>query len=293
MNNDKKILIIADRNLAIPLEEELFSRNMDKSQLKVFAASNRNKAIEFVNSEKFDAILLEGAFGPKNIAFLLNLIKTSKENSNSLAYVASDDLNACRSLFGDTLIQSFRIISLPASGATIATTILNAVFPVVVNKTNKQNVDTAFLKVFIESTVFSLEGMANVSDIEHGKPFFLKGSDVLGKIGLRAKIEIDSNVFRGFFYISFPAETYLKLYNDLLFTQFSEICIENQDFVCEIASIIYGQSKKVLNEAGCELKTIIPVVDTELELKSNYPIVVIPYTSSVGKFYIKIAPNLT
>jgi CheY-specific phosphatase CheX len=109
-------------------------------------------------------------------------------------------------------------------------------------------------------------------------------------MGVASKIMISSDYFKGSFYVIFPSKTFLTLYEKVVGDHYEVINDENRDFAGELANIIYGHSKKVFSESGLNLDMAIPSVHRAAQIESEL-VVVIPFKSSIGNFYIAVAPG--
>ena len=154
----------------------------------------------------------------------------------------------------------------------------------------KKKLDTAFINPFIAATVEVLR-IQTKTESKQGNPFLktdkakLSG-DVSGVIGLI------SDAFTGSVVISFPEPTFLKLISRMLDENFTELTPEIADGAGELTNIIFGQAKVVLNEKGYGIKTALPSVvtgkDHTVVALTKGPIVVLPFESDAGPFFIEI-----
>jgi CheY-specific phosphatase CheX len=132
--------------------------------------------------------------------------------------------------------------------------------------------------------------MAKIPGLIHSAPMLM--SQIKGPLGIAisAKILISSIYFKGSFYIAFPKQTFLNFYEAVVMEKCTEINNDNKDFASELANIIYGNCKKKFSEEGLNLEMVIPSLHMG---EINYSIVIlIPFESSLGKFYLAIAPGL-
>ena len=71
-----------------------------------------------------------------------------------------------------------------------------------------------------------------------------------------------------------------------------DITIDNQDGAAEIINIIFGQTKAVLNTSGYSLQRAIPSVmrgeNHKIYQNSKIPVLLVPFSSDAGKFFIQI-----
>jgi len=153
--------------------------------------------------------------------------------------------------------------------------------------------NTDFIHSFIAATNHILSVQANITS-EDGKAFLKKQNDrLVGDVS--GIISVVSDKFNGSVIISFPESTFLKVMSQMLGEDFKELSPEIIDGVGEILNIIFGLAKIVLNEKGYGIKAAIPSVITgkqlEVSTMTKGPVVVIPFTSSAGDFYVEICIN--
>lgn len=154
----------------------------------------------------------------------------------------------------------------------------------------KRNLDTEFINPFLNATMHVLKIQAQVEavagQIYRKKPNDHFVGDVSGIIG------IVSDAFNGSVVISFPEKTFLNIISNMLGEEFTKLDKEIIDGAGEITNMIFGQAKIVLNEKGYGIKTAIPSVvtgkDHSLSALTKGPVVVIPFESEQGKFFVEI-----
>ena len=154
----------------------------------------------------------------------------------------------------------------------------------------KKALDTEFINPFLSATLHVLNVQANVKaepqKIYAKKPEDKFYGDISGIIG------IVSEAFNGSVVISFPSLTFLKVMSSMLGEEYNEVNKDILDGAGEITNMIFGQAKVVLNEKGYGIKSAIPSVVAGKEhtfyAKTKGPIVVVPFKSSVGDFYVEI-----
>jgi len=157
-------------------------------------------------------------------------------------------------------------------------------------KNNELKVDLEFMNIFISNTRRIISEMAQIPDLKHSPPLLMSQiKEPLG-IAISSKILISSVYFKGSYYIAFPKETFFNFYEKVVMEKCTEINNENKDFVGELANIIYGQCKKKFSDLGLNLDMVIPSIHLG---EINYSVVVIiPFESPLGKFYLAVAPGL-
>jgi len=154
----------------------------------------------------------------------------------------------------------------------------------------KRTLDTEFINPFLNATIHVLKVQAT-TDAKPGKVHVKKSSDqtfgdVSGVIG------IVSDAFNGSVVISFPEQTFLKIMSSMLGEEYTRLDKEIIDGAGELTNMIFGQAKIVLNEKGYGIKTAIPSVvsgkNHTLTAQSKGPIVVVPFESNAGNFFVEI-----
>lgn len=154
----------------------------------------------------------------------------------------------------------------------------------------RRTIDTEFVDPFLTATLHVLQVQAGVTATA-GKIFLKKPSerlvgDVSGIIG------VVSDAFNGSVVISFPEATFLKVMSGMLGEEITKLDQEITDGAGEITNMIFGQAKVVLNDKGYGIKMAIPSVvtgkDHSLSAMTKGPVVVVPFESNVGKFFVEI-----
>lgn len=154
----------------------------------------------------------------------------------------------------------------------------------------RKMLDTDFINPFLTATLHVLNVQAGVT-AESGK-IYLKKVDEQLKGDVSGIIGVVSETFNGSVVISFPEKTFLKVMSGMLGENCMELTKEIIDGAGEITNMIFGQAKIKLNEKGYGIKTAIPSVisgkEHSLMALTKGPVVVVPFTSNVGEFFIEI-----
>lgn len=154
----------------------------------------------------------------------------------------------------------------------------------------KKTMDMEFLNPFLTATLHVLKVQAQ-TPATPGKTFVRKPTDKL--VGdVSGIIGIVSDAFTGSVTISFPKETFLKVISRMLGETITTFDKEVADGAGEITNMIFGQAKIELNQKGYGIKTALPSVitgeDHSTKSTTRGPVVVIPFESDVGKFFVEI-----
>lgn len=114
--------------------------------------------------------------------------------------------------------------------------------------------------------------------------------DIAGVIG------VTSDKFSGSISICFPQKTFLALMGRMLSEEFKEITSDLEDGAGELANIVYGTAKRILNNRGHVMQKALPSVvrGEKLQIRhlSSAPVMILPFTTEVGNFYVEIAIEL-
>ncbi len=280
----RKVLILS---INTDWANELSILLKESPKIEVVLASSRTSATKLITDSQFEAVIVEESFKEKNIDYFLRVLVTQKVKPNFVFLCFSDFLSYRRLELPDNLSDiSIKIHSLPMPKSTLKELIYNELFPLGLAA---QAIDREFNQVLVRASHRVLESL-NIKDIKASKPVLLSKMESLD-VAIRGKVIIKTEFFSGALLISFPLESYKALYKLVVGVDIEQLSIDNTDFAGEVANMIYGQAKKELDENGVKLNMAIPVLDVSKELISKKPIYVIPVDSSIGKIYIKIAPD--
>lgn len=154
----------------------------------------------------------------------------------------------------------------------------------------KRTLNMEFINPFLSATLNVLKIQAG-TEAKHGQIYIKKASDhFVGDIS--GIIGIVSDTFTGSVVISFPEKSFLNIISQMLGEEIKVIDKDVCDGAGEIINIIFGQAKISLNELGYGIKTAIPSVvtgkDHTLSAQTKGPVMVIPFESNMGPFFIEI-----
>ncbi|MBF0537751.1 MAG: chemotaxis protein CheX [Nitrospirae bacterium] len=146
-----------------------------------------------------------------------------------------------------------------------------------------------FVNPFLESIVKVLSTMAN-TQAKPGRPFLKQESsakgDVTGLIGLAGQQT------KGSLAITFTEPAILHIASQMLGETFTTINNDVADAVGEITNMVTGGAKKLLSQQGYKFDLSIPSTivgkDHIVSHKTKGPIVIVPFDTVAGKFFVEI-----
>lgn len=258
----------------------------DKSSVSTALQDNKINSVFMALSEYSDSMY---------VLKLLAMYKT-KTNEKLSIFFSSPNFETFQMIINNTDFDGVEVSPWPIDVDGLSQKMVDTVFEkkmskqVITKKNKKVAVDLEFIQVFVQATKKTLEEMGQVTGLVHQKPTYLNLMPKPIDAGISSKIMIHSEYFTGNFYVIFPEAAFLKLYESAVMEECDEINEENQDFAAELANIIYGQSKKVLSASGLNLDMAIPSIHTSTKIEGD-TVIIIPFESSIGEFYIAVAPG--
>jgi len=152
------------------------------------------------------------------------------------------------------------------------------------------SVDVNVINPFIESTL-------NTFDVQLSTPLQI-GKPALGKpehnpeVDIVAYIDLSCPQFKGILVVCFSQEVLFKVYQKLLGEVPEGMDEDVKSALGEIANIIYGGAKTVLNKADYELSSQLPQVLIGVEIDELYKkkaaAMVLPFKSELGDFHVEV-----
>jgi chemotaxis protein CheX len=153
-----------------------------------------------------------------------------------------------------------------------------------------------YLKPYISGTQFTLSQITGDTQIKEGTPRILKKGDKLG-VDISGTVNMVCNKFEGALAVAFPAATYVKIVSKMLMEEYTTLTPDIEDAAGEITNMIFGHSKKVLEQNGFKLDKAIPTVvrgeDHSLSFQTTAPVMVVPFTSALGPFFVLVCIQKT
>lgn len=282
----KKTLLIVEPDEEI--RTQLASELADLTQMLVIQARDGIQAYQKARNQAFNVILTEYNTPKLNGAELIAAVRETNHNPNTPFIMYTDSLEEPKIKTRGT--KHIEYIKKPAEYELLADKIKSFLNKDLDKKEFKLDVD--FINPFIDSSIKTLNAMCGVKTIDAQRPYLLSEEEVLD-IDISGTLSITSPYFRGSIAISFSIPVYKKLVSAMLEEEsVDNITADNQDGAAELINIIFGQTKAVLNTRGYSLERAIPNVvrgaGHKIYTNSKIPILLVPFTSDAGNFYIQI-----
>lgn len=153
--------------------------------------------------------------------------------------------------------------------------------------------DVNFINPFLEGVINVLSTMADI-EAKAGKPFINKKRTTLGDVSGLINI---SGSARGTMALSLETGTILKIVNNMLYENYTEIDEQILDAVGELTNMIAGQARGKLSEQGMSFQASTPEVvlgkDKKMKHLKKAPILAIPFETPDGNLIVEVcfAPN--
>ncbi len=146
-----------------------------------------------------------------------------------------------------------------------------------------------FVNPVLHSVVNILKTMANV-EASVGKPELKKNNKSLGIVS--GLIALEGAQTKGSLAISFSKPVILELVKRMLREDKAEVDDMAKDLTGEIANMALGSAKSEFEQNGLDFNLTLPTVltgeDHLIEHKYKGPTVLLPFSTSAGKFYVEI-----
>lgn len=269
---------------------ELRDEFIKNPKLRVDIAPGRNLATKFLSEKNYNVLIVEDSFGEKNITTILRSLTTINIVAPSHIVCAFVDFDMVKRIeIPHNLESKFWMYSHPMPKEEFCLIIHRIVLPLE-KAGEKKNFDREFVELLVGTCQKTFQKLGAFQTLKVQRPELLSSMKDLN-IKIRGKIIIKSPFFKGSLLISFPDKTYLNLYEKMTQVVAKQIDKENEDFAGELANIVYGQMKKSLEEQGVHLDMAIPVTDLSGALRGRDPVFVIPISSDLGEFFVKLALN--
>jgi chemotaxis protein CheX len=281
----KKTLLLAENDA--DMMQSTYSELKDNVNMSIIQATDGIQAFQKTRNQTFDVILTNWILPKISGRELIDSIRDTNGNENTPIIIQTEDVDEvkskCRGLKGILILKK------PVDFKVLTKSIidLSKFDP---NK-KKFRLDVDFVNPFIDMSVHTLNTLCNVDSIKPLKPYLMNPEEQL-EIDISGTIKITSPYFSGVIGVSFSNDIYKKILEQMIEEKIEEINADNQDGAAEIINIIYGNTKALLNNKGFEMKRAIPSVirgnKHKITPDSKTPILLVPFDSNAGRFFIQI-----
>jgi chemotaxis protein CheX len=289
MEPKKKILIADDELEIVQILKNFLEVNFPS--LAIFSASDGVQVMQNLEKIEFDILFLDlniSKFDGRKIVKEINFL--GKKNRPHNIFIISGGEMSMNDVQLTGEKRNIYYFSKPLNLEKIKnqlTLILNPPKEPSV----KPALEVKFMNPFIDSTINVLK-ITTGTDAVKEEINVSMGEAFKGDIS--AFYPIHSPVFQGFFCLSFPKETYLKIMSKLLYTDFDEINEENRDGVGELCNQIFGNAKAFFND---KLKTQIQMSTPSITIGENHsiisvlkaPRIVVKFSTDSGHFFVEVS----
>ena len=267
-------------------------------KLEIHILNSRKQIAQINTKHSLKSVYINGNIGRQDTLYIFRFfsMEIEKYSAGITLYFASEDYDLLQVVLKEFPNLKIVILQTPLDHKDFIERLQIQIFGKVLNEShdviseNNLKVDLEFINVFITSTKKIVSEMAQLADLTHSAPMLMSKLTEPLNIAISSRILISSIHFKGSYYIAFPKETFLNFYEKVVMEKSTEINDGNKDFASELANIIYGQCKKRFSLEGYNLDMVIPSIHLG-EIK--YPVVVlIPFESLIGKFYLAVAPGM-
>ncbi len=153
----------------------------------------------------------------------------------------------------------------------------------------EQSLIRVFVGALKESVEESLKGPGIRSNLVS---MDVNPSIVQGEISVASTLSLISSSYVGTINLFFPKATFLKYYEKLLGETPTEINTEVADASSELLNILYGLTKKKVNERGGDFAPSLPnsFLGTNISvISSNHKSLYFHFDSDVGHFFVVLS----
>jgi chemotaxis protein CheX len=283
----KKILIADDDEDIVQILKSFIERNFP--QLFVFTASDGARAMQNLEKIQFDFLFLDLNIPKISGSKILNEINFLDKNHRpkNVFVITGEDVSDMQ-VTG--LQRSIFYFGKPIDFEKLKSTISNILNPAPVLPA-KAALDVRFMNPFIDSTVNVLKVTASTEATKE-EVNVSKGDSFKGDIS--AFYPIHSPLFEGFFCLSFPKSTYLKIMSRMLYSEFTEINEENRDGAAELCNQIFGNAKAYFNDKH---KTSIKMSTPSITIGDSHkvvsvlkaPRIIVKFSTDSGDFFVEVS----
>lgn len=284
-------------NNKIEVEQIKASLEVTSQKLKAQVFTTRKKISDAFSQFEISCLYLDTNIRRADTLFILRFISLLRKEKKSDAgiFISDDNFSLAQeilSLFPD---DNILIINKPLDINDLICKIQFKALGKVIEKSTRLNlksdlnIDLEFINVFITQTKAVLVEMSGATNLNHSSPILMSKFKGDLPIVISSRIRISSDFFKGSYYIAFSNETFLSFYEKIVGEKISIINSQNKDLAGEIANIIYGKCKKKFSSEGLNLEMVIPSI--HLGKIDNSVVIAIPFSCSLGEFFIAVAPG--
>jgi CheY-specific phosphatase CheX len=283
-------------------ENESIRKHLDSksTKIKTHSISNRLQMTEAFSKIDIRCVCLNTNLGRTDAIFITRFFSMLREQHKAkiAIFVLAEDFELANELLSLFPLDKVIIINTPLDIQDLLRKMSLELFnnlSLIESEQQKSkvksdlDVDLEFINVFITYTKSVLKEMAQLEKLNHSAPILM--SKYQGKlvIDISARILISSSYFRGSYFIAFPQSTFLSLYEKVVMEKCTGINAQNKDLAGELANIIYGKCKKKFSDEGVNLEMVIPSI--YLGPITHPIVIVIPFDTDLGPFYVAVAPG--
>ena len=289
MEQKLNLLIADDDEDTIQLLRTYTERNFP--QMKIFTAADGAKTMKALESIEFNFLFLDlnlPKYDGRKILQAMSFLK--KPNRPAHVFIISGENLA--NVEVTSASSKLHYFSKPVDFPKLKLTLENIINPPKQAATPaKVALDVKFMNPFIDATLNVLKVTTDTDAVKE-EMNIAKGEAFKGDIS--AFYPIHSPMFQGFFCISFPKDTYLKLMSRMLYSEFTEINDDNVDGVGELCNQIFGNAKAFFND---KFNTSIQMATPSITVGSDHkvmsvlktPRVVVRFATELGHFFVEVS----
>jgi CheY-specific phosphatase CheX len=239
-----------------------------------------------IGNSLVDCIVISAATIPMLSIQEIFLLISKNSNSKAHIFLISEEFDQFSTILKVASFPHIHFLSAPVDFDEMANHIHTIFHPI--ETSGESKVSLEFLKTFVDSTKHILQDFCMLQNVTHLKPTLLKKA-TLKKYDLEGSILLHSDMFEGYFYLSFSKKIYLGILEKVLGEVYTEVDSGNIDFAAELVNMIYGQAKVHLNESGHNFLKVFPQFsqNPSLHITKN-PVFLIPIVTEIGVIDMKV-----
>jgi CheY-specific phosphatase CheX len=286
---DKKTILLAESDPE--LNEAIIKQLETREDFVIISAKDGLDALGKISRQKFDLIILQSDIPKKNALEITSETRDSDNNKLCPILIYTEDIEKHK--LYTRAVKNIEYLPKPLNTELLLERSLSWLS---INTSKKKfRIDVDFINPFIDSSIETLETMCKAEGLKPEQTYLL-GKDETLEVDISGTLKISSPYFKGIIAISYPDEVYQKLVLGILEGKDKDIDLNNQDAAAEMINIVFGKTKALLNANGYKLERAIPNVLRGSGHKiqsSNAPVLLLPFNSNAGKFFIQISVQAT